>query len=496
MTRILYLGSEVPSNRKLLAEAGVTHFGWSYMRARKRGFPKTKRYAFGDYYAEDAVVVVHPGTSEVDPGEAESIAADYQDFVVDHLDEIDAFVEFDCPALGDRWREQQRAFWEEVGDKFWPVLREDDAAGDLMRLAQRYHEVAIPGSLVDADTSLAARTRALSSQYDTVWHGLAVASPENLRQVPFATASTLSWASPKMRGETIVWDGSRLVRYPKGMKDQARSRYTAVVERAGLDYAAVIRDDAKEITRLAIWSYQQLEQSMDRKRPGNPFVVIGPDDVVDHSELTDADLVAPEPEVVDNRLEPGRNAGRAHPAPREAHERAYLPVMGVETRTVVEPGEDGRDVLRDVPVLTSMSESLRQCDTCFVAVNCPAMKPQSLCAFSLPVEIRTRDQLKALLQAIIEMQGARVAFGRFTEELNGGYPDPNVSQEIDRLFKIVGQLKELETERNFDRITIERQGSAGVLSAIFGDRAQVLRELPQPVDEPVVSQIIKGALED
>ena len=91
---------------------------------------------------------------------------------------------------------------------------------------------------------------------------------------------------------------------------------------------------------------------------------------------------------------------------------------------------------------------------------------------------RSKDQLKGLLNAIIEMQGARVAFARFAEELNGGYPDPNTGQEIDRLFKLVNQMKELEENKEFVRMTVERQTSGGVLSALFGDRANTLRELP------------------
>jgi hypothetical protein len=125
------------------------------------------------------------------------------------------------------------------------------------------------------------------------------------------------------------------------------------------------------------------------------------------------------------------------------------------------------------------------------------MKPNSSCAFNLPVEVKTKEQLKGLLNAIIEMQGARVAFARFSEELNGGYPDPNTSQEIDRLFKIVKQLKELEENKEFIRITAERQTSGGVLSALFGDRASVLKELPNDgLSEEETTRIISDSLEN
>jgi hypothetical protein len=171
-----------------------------------------------------------------------------------------------------------------------------------------------------------------------------------------------------------------------------------------------------------------------------------------------------------------------------------MPVFGYQMKTIVEH-EDGRDVLKDVPVVKSNSTSLRQCDTCFVAANCPAFKPANTCAFNLPVEVKTKDQLKSLLTTIIEMQGQRVAFMRFAEEMNGGYADPNVSQEIDRLFKLVKSVKELEESKEFIQITASRQSSGGVLSAIFGDKAQALREMPQPLNEDQTTRIINESFE-
>jgi hypothetical protein len=176
---------------------------------------------------------------------------------------------------------------------------------------------------------------------------------------------------------------------------------------------------------------------------------------------------------------------------RDASETRTLPVFAVNTRTVLDKDSDGRDLIRDVPVIETTHSSLRQCNTCFVAANCPAFKPDNTCAFNLPVEVKTKDQLKGLLNAIIEMQGARVAFARYAEELNGGYPDPNTGQEIDRLFKIVKSLKELEENKEFVRMTVERQTSGGVLSALFGDKANTLKEIPNGgISEEETTRII------
>ena len=179
--------------------------------------------------------------------------------------------------------------------------------------------------------------------------------------------------------------------------------------------------------------------------------------------------------------------------PRNPEEMGNLPVFGYEIKTDV----DADGVISDAIHISSQATSIRACDTCFIASNCPAYKPQSACAFKLPIEVKTKDQLKGLINAIIEMQGQRVAFMRFAEEMNGGYADPNVSQEIDRLFKLIKTTKELDDSREFIRMTVERQGSSGVLSSIFGDKAQALKELPDGgLNESETTKIIKDLTED
>jgi hypothetical protein len=303
-----------------------------------------------------------------------------------------------------------------------------------------------------------------------------------------------------MRGETIVWDTTRLVRYQKKQKDQARPRYKNVIQKAGLDFDKILNDDSNEVTRLAIWSYLELEKSLDKKKPPHLTVVDNDKKLSDNSVDIDspgsAETMGIDP---DNRgVEVRKDSAVERPGlvARDASETRTLPVFSINTKTVLDRDSDGRDLIRDVPIIETTHTSLRQCDTCFVAANCPAFKPDNMCAFNLPVEVKTKEQLKDLLQAVIEMQGQRVMFMRYAEELNGGYADPNVSQEVDRLFKLVGNMKDLETNKEFVQITASRQTSGGVLSAIFGDRAQAMKEMAQPLNEEQTTQIIRQSVED
>ena len=500
--RVIFSGAEVGSNRTLLEGQKVESMGLNFWGLRKRGLPKTKRWLISEHFDSDTLVFIESGAAQADKAglskeELTSLAIEYQEFLVDNSERATAFMEFDSLVLGEAWVAQQRAFYEH-DPKFWVVWHEEYGLPALKNLCQNHQNVVIPNDEIESVTSLSAVTRGYQRQFGTQFHALACAKPDNLRQVPFSTASTLSWLSPMRRGETIVWDGTRLNRYPKKMKNQARPRYKSVVEKAGLDYLAFNQDSTLEATRVAVWSYKKLEASMDKKTPDLHIIDGGKKDLV--SDNSDTPLLSGLGELggylSDNSDLDMRKKEPTELVQRAPEEMQNLPVFGYKMKTIVETDDDGKDVLKDVPVINNQSVSLRQCDTCFVAANCPAFKPSNTCAFNLPVEVKTKEQLKSLLTTMVEMQGQRVAFMRFAEEMNGGYADPNLSQEIDRLIKLVGNINEMEQNKEFIQITASRQSSGGVLSAIFGDRAQALKELPEALKEETVTRIISESIEE
>lgn len=494
--KIIYLGADVPSNRTILETMGMQDVGVSFWRLKQRGLPKTKPYLLDNYFSPFMKVHVHAGlprVAQLTRKELDEFAGEYEDFIANNLDRLDTFMELDHAMLSTEDIENQRehAWYEpEPFAKFLPVWRPTDSFGYISELAGVVPNIAVPYELLEDDTTMAAKVRNLQNAHGTHFHAIGCAKPDNLRQVPVESASTLSWLSPMMRGETIVWDGRRLVRYPKKMKDQSRPRYRQVYENAGLDVDKIMDDDAVEVCKLALWSYEQFEEW---------FNMTTHNEGADRSELYDnSDNTEVEPKAETTPSVPDkRGTGMRKLEQRNPSEKHVLPVFGVTYTESVESDAQGNDVVSDIPTITSSHSSLRQCNTCFVAANCPAFKANNECAFSLPVELKTKEQLKSLITAILEMQGQRVAFARFSEEINGGYPDPNVSQEIDRMFKILKAVKDLESSREFVQITAERQGGAGVLSAIFGDKAQGLTQLPNNgYTEEQTTRIIQQAIED
>ncbi len=491
--KVIYLGAEIPSNRTLLETTTANHVGVSYYGLVKRGLPKTKQYLLENYFQADTHIYLNAGLPKnlkLGPTELGDFQAAYEDFIAHNIDRITVFTELNSLSIDPLFVEEQRkTVWSQVPPgKFQPVWHPQTGLNGLQKMVDQYLDIGIPGDSIEHDTQLASATRAYSKRQGTRFHAIGCAKPDNLRSVQAETASTLSWLSPMMHGETIVWDGARLVRYPKKMKEQARPRYKNIIEKAGLDFDKVLEDDPQEVCRLAVWSYEQFELRVNKMIGSNDESFL----YDNNDELDTPSNTETPPAVHDNR---GVNVRKVEA--RNPEEMGNLPVFGYEYKSIVEQDESGNDVIKDVSVVQSQQTSLRACDTCFVATNCPAFKPQSVCAFKLPIEVKTKDQLKSLINAIIEMQGQRVAFMRFAEEMNGGYADPNVSQEIDRLFKLIKTTKELDDSREFIRMTVERQGSAGVLSSIFGDKAQSLKELPNGgLNESETTKIIKQSLED
>jgi len=496
---LIYLGADVPSNRVILETMGIKRVGVSFWRLTRRGLPKSKRYLLENYFQPYMEIHVHPGIPEatvLTAAELEEFAEAYEDFLAHNIDRIASFTEITHPQVDKlNLQLQRQAAWSEE-DKFWVTIRSDSSYAEIVDLCQQYKNVAIPYDLIESDVSLAAKTRSLTNQYGTTFHALACAKPDNLRQIQVESATTQSWLSPMMRGETIVWDGNKLVRYPKKMKDQARPRYKAVYEKAGLDFDKIIEDDPVEVAKLALWSYDQFEERFNMVN--NPFS--SPENDYDQEDelYYNSDLMHTAGNAETTPAVHDKKGGQVRKLEhRDSAEMATLPVFGTEYKTIVEQDENGFDVIKDVPLMRSNSTSLRMCDTCFVASNCPAFKPANTCAFNLPVEVKTKEQLVSLLNAIIEMQAQRVAFARFSEELNGGYPDPNTGQEMDRLLKLVKNAKDLQDTSSFIKMTVEAKNGGGVLSQIFGERARDLSQLPNNgLSEDDTTQVIRRAIED
>jgi hypothetical protein len=477
----LYMsGAEVPSWKTLLADTGVEHVSLSFMGLRRR-VKHTDKWLLAEKFPANQKIFLDSGAYTVNTADDDrytvsqlrDIAAAYIIFVQANIDRVEFASEFDCLALGPAWIKAAREdFWDDLPEaKFLPIWHAESGLEELDHLCQKYARVGIHQTAL-GERNLEPTLKALVRQYGTQLHGVAMTKPAVMAAVPWASVASLSWMSPSQYGDTIVFTGKELKRYPKKYKDQARKRHRTLFTSNGFDAQKIEDDDRDEVLRLSIWSWQQLMLHLDRGE-----VVTNQPNVPDESnaEVPGDAVVMPDTAV--------RNAITTAVVP-EKRPTTTLPVMGLDIlREKYIDVEDGETKERDVSLIITRSSSMRVCDSCFLSAKCPAFLPGSNCAYDIPITIRTKDQMQALQNSLIDMQSQRIMFMKMAEDLEGGYADPNLSSEIDRLQKMI----KIKTELEQDMFSVKFEakgtnGQAGIMSRLFGREAgEKARSLPQEI---------------
>jgi hypothetical protein len=487
-------GAEIGSHRTILQDLQVKNVAMSYMGLRRR-VKFSKPWLIEEKFEDGVSVFLDSGAytinqdADADPDELIEIFEHYKTFVMDNLDHIEMVSEFDALPLGMEWIEEQRdGFWSTIPrEKFMAIWHPVWGIPYLHEMASRFEIIGIPATSLEG-RNLRPILNALAAK-GTRLHGVAMTKIEEMQSIRWDSVASTSWISPQRYGDTIVWTGNELKRYPRKYKDQARKRHRTLFKDKGFDADAIANDDSTEVLRLSVWSWRQFEDYVNNHhRKGGvvtPLFSSGPPPIAEN----------PEDEVDTQVGEPGSDVPTPETSKAVAKVRettSILPVMGLG-----KAHEDDEDDSN--PVVTIRSESARVCNTCFLAEKCPAYEPDSNCAYNIPISVRTREQFKALNYGMLEMQAQRVMFMRFAEEAEGGYADPNLSKEISLLNKMSAQIAEMERE-GFS-LTISAKGSgpqgaeSGMISRIFGSNTgQKVQELeggPIQADAYIDAEIIE-----
>ncbi len=271
-------------------------------------------------------------------------------------------------------------------------------------------------------------------------------------------------------GELFVWTGKELKRYPKTYKERAAKTHRVLFLDNGFDADKIEASDSDELLKLSAWSWQNYVQSLNKvvtTQPANNRGIFSEqsDDVVAHQ---------------------GFQQRISTPT-----ERQVLPLPLMANRV-----PDNEDFMSDEPVkplITIRSESMRICDTCFLKDKCPGFEANATCLYNIPVEIRTKPQLDALQDSIIEMQTHRVLFMKMAEDLGGGYADPNLSSEIDRLGRLVKQKTEAGKSTFSMTVTAsENSPRESFVSKFLGNAVTTkVQALDAPIDpDAILAEVI------
>lgn len=468
--RLYFAGTEQKPWRDLLADEGAEAVSLSYIGLLRR-IKDPSAWRLEDHYPPWQAIYLDSGCytlnregSDTGPEEASRLHRDYLDFVAVNIDRIEFASEFDARVIREETLRARGEFWAGLPqEKFLPVWHAEDGTGELERLAGQYPRAGV----LQGDTSgdLAPLLNRLAGR--TLLHGVAMTRMESMRAVRWDSVGSTSWISPTQWGDTFVWDGRELHRYPQRYKDRARTRHRSLLEAQGFDTAKIEAGDNRENLRLSVWSWRQFAASIGRDRV---TTLRSAPDPPKRETATLAD---------DHRDPPAGNGEVAVPPGKR-----LLPVLGFSYQDA--SGEDGEAAPE--PHMETPSESLLQCDTCFMRERCPLAEPGSACKYSIPVRVRTAGQLAALHDSMIEMQTQRVLMMRMIEQTEGGYVDGNLSSEIDRLSRLVKTRAEQSKEGFSLKIEASGPSRPGLISGLWGqDVANRVTALPEASTEDIVN---------
>lgn len=478
----------MPTYRNLIKEMGVASSSLSYLGLRNRtNFGKP--WKVSKYFPEGHSLFVDSGCATLNNDkeprytdkELKEIADHYYSWVSDNIAQIEIYSEFDALQLGKGYIEGRRdSVRGELFDKFLPVWRPDDGMEDLNYLAERFGKVGITQTNLHGRDLVIVLNRLANAGVEL--HGLAMTKQDIMQAVNWTSVSSTSWVSPQKYGATFVWSHGQLKSYSKEQKEQARRKERFVIEAAGFDVQKIIDDDPKELLRLSLWSWSQYVDSINaKKRTGVTTSMISPND--DFSE-NDTDTVG-------GVIEPVRKT-ISTVSRRNPQEMQVIPLLAFEGKIQKKRNpETGEMEDVQVDLIRSRSDSMRLCDTCFLAEKCPMFEESSTCAYNIPITIRTKDQAQALMDTMVEMQAQRVLFMKMAEDAEGGHADPILSNEMDRLVKMMKTKSDMEQEGFSLTVTAKQNGQMGIVDRIFGEmgNTEKLRELeaPQKADEFIES---------
>ena len=463
--KVVFQGLESPSHRvtlkSLLSSHGFTdvYAGVSFKTLRSRRL--SEKYV--RELAADVPVVMDAGVSQspLTQEEADEFAKDYYSFVLG-LSEAAHIVEFEHASSSEVARSLV-ASARDVDERIIPTWNPDEGIPTLQDLISQHARVGMGADTLE-DKRVPAVLRG-TRQDSSIHLAMGTSRLDHLQHAGITMVSTSAWLAAASFGEFIFFDGSKMHRATSAERPVLMKRHIEQIEAAGFDPDKVLADDQRELTRLAGYSFLAWAKHLSAKRP-----VSGGESVATGSE------------------EPDSSTALAVKPKREAK---MLPIFGTDSSVSVETDEDGQSEIRERPILTTRPDTVRQCDSCFLAGVCPAFEPNNSCAYNFPVEVRTHAQMRALLHSILELQASRVAFGKFAEDVNGGYPDDAVSKEMDRLFRMAESLKKVEERRERLTVSVEHEesgGSGGVLSAIFG---KAMPQAPAIEADTVIAEVVE-----
>lgn len=274
--KLYFGGSEVKMWRDLLAEEKIDNVALSYvglLRRNKGNVQITTDWSISGHYPDNQNIFLDSGAftlnkedSDYTIDDANELAVNYMNFVTKNIDRVSLVSEFDAQILGRGIIEELRkSFYDNLPiDKFMPIWHAEYGVEELERLCSTYAIVGIPTTDI-GDKSLIPLLNGYVNRYGVRLHGVAITGRKLLKEVKWDSVASMSWLSPTRFGDTIIWVGNELKRYPKAYKERARKQHGEYLKRHNFDLDKIQNEDGKEILRLSLWSWSRFIENLDKR---------------------------------------------------------------------------------------------------------------------------------------------------------------------------------------------------------------------------------------
>jgi len=399
---LYFAGAEQQTYLRRLIDLDVKHIAISF-------YEWQRRHSVDDIYKhvpEDVKVIIMPGIAKKEDIDFKAFTDDYIEFAERNADQcitygLDAP---HCPA--DITKATRQSL-----DLLPNVVRFPTEDEQLVDLAREYERLG-----VNARLGKSMPTNELRRVQATLF-GSNITDPKVLKGARFEATTSMAWLSARRFGELWIWSRGALKHYSAQNLARAVRAHRETIQGFGVDPGACLANDQAALTELAVRSLLAMAQSLtgrprDRQRAEEAAISgNGPTNVLEASRGTEGAISPPVPVI--------------------RQELITLPSILLKT-------EDEKQKV------ASTGLSMRTCDSCNLADQCPESKEGAACAFHLPVEIKNRDQWEAASHYLLEMQMQRIAFARFDEETSGEVLKPRLGQEMDRFYKMLSAQKDLE----------------------------------------------------
>lgn len=477
--RLWFAGAEVSAWRRLLADQQIPDVAMSYIGlSRKVKFAKP--WLISEHFDAGQHVLLDSGAYSVNsspsaPGQDElrELLGRYEDFVGLNLDSVDYVLEMDALALGPALLRNHRAALKDLaGDKAVAVWHPQDGLSELMLMAERHRNIAL-GTVELEGRDLTPTLHSLA-QSGVKLFGLAMTKPDLMKAIPWYSVHSTSWLSPSQYGDTVVWSRGELRRYHSRQKDVARRRHRTEIEMAGFDPQLVMDDDTAEVLKVSLWAWTQQLAAVN-------MVTISPETRPARNTETGGEGVASDPPATRNTL--------VTSTPRERATEP-LPGMALELLPHEHTDADGAREIREVPLLRSSGQTLRACDTCYVKDVCRKYEAGASCAYEVPVDLSTDEQLDALLRLLIEHETADYLRERWEEELLGGGDHSRTVRGRANISRLLKLWSDIHSSGFTIKVTGRGQAGAvepGFLSRMFAPPPPQIAPAPPP--SPLYQQL-------